>query len=361
MVDRIRQRSLLPIFGLTPAQKFQQLDMQGEQVRPEARVVRRPLLDVPRVIPQQKPVTRADMPLGRAALTGMVTGTSAPLPKDPTMLQRLQADKPFSAGLQAAGEALSKASGYTDMPKDPLGMINQAMAAFNQAQRQQAMFEAKTALDKQRQEQEMALEKAKLEQAMEIAKMQYGNEQTGKVIDREMKLSKDFRAGSKAFGEARLNYERVVANATTKRPTGATDIALIFNFMKMLDPTSVVRESEFQAAAGASPLLLRLGAEYNKLFRKEAEKLPDATRRQFFQAATETYVPYVEGQERLEADFRTEAERFGLNPDNVVRSKVPVKGSKEYPHIIFDYTEAEGLVGEYVMLDGTVLKVEERK
>jgi len=261
---------------------------------------------------------------------------------------------PAFAGLsKAAAEGLHP-TGWQDKPittGQGLGaMFGAGMEAYTAEKKAQAAAE----LAKQQRETDIALK------MMEIKATQAATDRESSklVTDREMKRSEQFRTASKPFGEARLNYERVVANATTKNPTGATDIALIFNFMKMLDPTSVVRESEFQAAAGASPLLLRLGAEYNKLFKKEAEKLPDATRRQFFQAATETYVPYVEGQQRLEQDFISEAERFNLSPENIVRTKVPKKGVKEYPYIVYDIGEAENLPdGTWIMFGGELLQV----
>lgn len=318
--------------------------------------------------PQVKPLMRTDYGLGRAAMMTPPTGGLMPPPKDPSMLQRLQADKPFAAGLQAAGEALAAASGYTAQPKDTLTMINQAMAAFNKAQQQRAMFEAEAALKRQMRAEDRAFEEQKLQQAMDIAKMQYGDIQSKAQreadkdkIEREMKRSKDFRTESKPFGEARLNYDKIVASATTPNPTGATDIALIFNYMKMLDPTSVVRGSEYQAAAGASPLILTLGQEYNKLFTKQAAKLPDQTRKYFLQAATEAFVPYVEGQKRLEASFREEAERFDLNSDNIVRTKVPELGSKSFPHLVYDIAVAHDLpVGDWLIMDGNLFQIEER-
>ena len=51
------------------------------------------------------------------------------------------------------------------------------------------------------------------------------------------------------FSKQSKAMERIVASAT--KPSAAGDLALIFNYMKMLDPGSVVRESEFRTAEGA--------------------------------------------------------------------------------------------------------------
>lgn len=57
---------------------------------------------------------------------------------------------------------------------------------------------------------------------------------------------KDFSGQSQAFSS-------IVASAENPSPAG--DLALIFNFMKVLDPQSVVRETEFETAASASAWL----------------------------------------------------------------------------------------------------------
>lgn len=57
---------------------------------------------------------------------------------------------------------------------------------------------------------------------------------------------KDFRKQATAYG-------RIVASA--KDPSAAGDLAMIFNYMKVLDPGSVVRESEFATAERATAWL----------------------------------------------------------------------------------------------------------
>lgn len=68
-------------------------------------------------------------------------------------------------------------------------------------------------------------------------------------------LRKEFNGlpAVKAFSEQSQAFGRIVASA--KDPSPAGDLAMIFNFMKVLDPGSVVRESEFATAAQASAWL----------------------------------------------------------------------------------------------------------
>ena len=68
---------------------------------------------------------------------------------------------------------------------------------------------------------------------------------------------RDFDKQSTAFTE-------IIASATNPSPAG--DIALIFNYMKVLDPASTVREGEQAMVENAGSVPLRVQALYNKLF-----------------------------------------------------------------------------------------------
>lgn len=59
----------------------------------------------------------------------------------------------------------------------------------------------------------------------------------------------------KGFQEQVNAYGRIISSA--EDPSAAGDLALIFNFMKLLDPGSVVRESEFRTAQDAKAWLVK--------------------------------------------------------------------------------------------------------
>lgn len=79
------------------------------------------------------------------------------------------------------------------------------------------------------------------------------------------------------FAKVRDAYARIEASA--KDPDPAGDLALIFNYMKMLDPGSTVRESEFATAENAGSVETRLWQTYNKIV--SGEKLTVGQRKQF--------------------------------------------------------------------------------
>jgi len=68
-----------------------------------------------------------------------------------------------------------------------------------------------------------------------------------------------------------------------KLGTGPASIALVFKFMKALDPTSVVREGEFATAENSAGVPESIGNIYNKLVR--GERLGDVQIEQFIQTA----------------------------------------------------------------------------
>lgn len=281
----------------------------------------------------------------------MGLGAQTP-PKAPqSLMDRLTpaVGTPAFAGLSEAAATGLQLSGYQDKPittGQGLGaMFGAGMKAYTAEKKAQAAAE----LAKQQRETDLAMK------MMEIraTRGQALDKKTEKATDREIDMARQFKVDSKGFAGVKTNYRKLAAAATTKNPTGATDIGLIFSYMKMLDPTSVVRGSEYEAAAGASPLIQMLGQYYNQA--RKGTKLPEATRAQFYQAATEYYAGEVEGQQEREDAARQTADKFGLDADKIVVSAVPVLGSEDYPHVIFDMSEQANIpAGDMFMINGVV-------
>jgi hypothetical protein len=82
----------------------------------------------------------------------------------------------------------------------------------------------------------------------------------------------------KAFKPVRAAFLKVKQSA--EKPSAAGDLALVFNYMKILDPGSVVRESEFRTAADASAWLQKSEANDVAIpapIAKAIRKLKDGT------------------------------------------------------------------------------------
>lgn len=125
------------------------------------------------------------------------------------------------------------------------------------------------------------------------------------------KATKDFRTIEGA-------YSRVQASATD--PSAAGDLALIFNYMKVLDPGSTVREGEFATAQNAGGVDSKVAGLYNQVM--NGKRLTDAQRGDFVTRAGKLF----EGQKSL-ADKRTEnivaiGARFNIPREDLITANV---------------------------------------
>ena len=130
----------------------------------------------------------------------------------------------------------------------------------------------------------------------------------------ENKLRSEFSARSKDFIKQRDSIERVRGSAVD--PSAAGDLALIFNFMKVLDPGSVVRESEFATAANAGGVPDRVRALYNRVV--DGKRLSRRQRRDFVKRAEILFTTAQQSQGRLESEYRRLSNQADVSPENVI-------------------------------------------
>jgi hypothetical protein len=216
-------------------------------------------------------------------------------------------------------EALARETAARDVLKFEQGM-DLRRDQFN-FQRDQALRNAKTAeerlaIDRSYKEQLLRLNEQTLEMKKLAAK---GTNQ--QVVGNEGKLRDDYNQLSKTFIGVRDAHQRVMASAND--PSAAGDLALIFNYMKVLDPTSVVRESEFAQAASTGAFGERIKASVNKVI--NGERLSDEIRKDFLDRSGRLYEAAEQNQVDLENRFKGISERSGVNVENVV---IPYRTSK---------------------------------
>lgn len=130
----------------------------------------------------------------------------------------------------------------------------------------------------------------------------------------EGKIRDDFGQATKDFAPVQTGYQKVLA--ASKNPSATSDVALIFGFMKILDPTSVVREGEYataQQAAGVPDQIVNL---YNRIV--SGERLNDQQRKEFTATARQQYEVQRTIYRRTKDAYRGIAKRSSVNPDNAV-------------------------------------------
>jgi len=137
-------------------------------------------------------------------------------------------------------------------------------------------------------------------------------EDAGMLFDNESKLRKDFQTQSKEFKEVNAAYGRILSND----PTPAGDISLIFQYMKMLDPRSTVREGEFATVQNAGSVSERARARYNSAL--EGTKLTEGMRADYLQQAENLYETALENQSYIENEYTSFSEQYGFDPKRVV-------------------------------------------
>jgi len=131
---------------------------------------------------------------------------------------------------------------------------------------------------------------------------------------REEKLRSEFMNQNKDFQKVGDAYNRIQASVSD--PSAAGDLALIFNYMKMLDPNSVVRESEFATAETAGSVPDRVIAKYNKV--KAGQRLSPDQRADFVNRAKKLMEAGANGYDRSVKTYKKLSNQYGLDQSRVV-------------------------------------------
>ena len=103
------------------------------------------------------------------------------------------------------------------------------------------------------------------------------------VTQTELNVGKQFEAVVQPYVGINQAYKKVEAAAND--PSAAGDLSLIFGFMKILDPASVVRETEFANAQNAAGVPDQIRNQYNKIL--SGERLNPNQRADFIRQARE--------------------------------------------------------------------------
>lgn len=146
------------------------------------------------------------------------------------------------------------------------------------------------------------------------------NEGEGRSFTQEGKLRDSFIKQSKPFEDLRVNYQRINAAyddavANPDNP-GAADIAMVYSYMKMLDPTSVVREGEFATAQTAGGVPEQVIVAYNRLLK--GDRLAPEIRDAFLRQSTAQFEQQMQSYEQTRKVYEDLALQYELDPRKVV-------------------------------------------
>ena len=135
--------------------------------------------------------------------------------------------------------------------------------------------------------------------------------------DTEMKLADDYRNQSKAFKETSDAYKQLNATLDKATTSPAATLAGATKFMKLLDPGSVVRESELGMALAATGVLDRASNYVQHL--KLGKVLTPAQVADFKNITRQIYAAAQDGQRAIDGDYRNRAKTYGLRPEVIIQ------------------------------------------
>lgn len=130
----------------------------------------------------------------------------------------------------------------------------------------------------------------------------------------------DYYRDSKTYTTVRNAYQQVAGAA--KNPDAAGDLSLIFGYMKMLDPNSVVRETEFANAQNAAGIPDRVRNLYNRLL--TGERLNPNQRQEFVGQARRIWASAHGNQAKVRKTYGDRATKFGIDPSMVLDDEDPL-------------------------------------
>lgn len=159
-----------------------------------------------------------------------------------------------------------------------------------------------------------------------------------KGFDNEQSLRKEFQGlpTYKGFTEVQTAYDQI--RTTLDNPSGANDLAAATKFMKLLDPGSVVRESELGMAMQTSGVFDKFSNYANML--ATGQKLTPVQRKQFRDAAEGLYKAAQNRYIETAKDYRSQANKWGLDPDAVAPDTYKVYGYKSKQDAVTDARNA---------------------
>lgn len=130
-------------------------------------------------------------------------------------------------------------------------------------------------------------------------------------------LKKDFDSQPevKGFKEVRSAWDQI--STALSNPSGANDLAAATKFMKLLDPGSVVRESELAMAMQATGALDRFTNYHNQLI--NGQKLTPNQRKDFFAAGKALHDAARSRYDQTVNQYQGIAKQYELDPSFIVR------------------------------------------
>ena len=134
----------------------------------------------------------------------------------------------------------------------------------------------------------------------------------------ETKFRTEYNNQTKPYQEVKASYGRILS----AEDSAVGDLALVYGYMKMLDPGSVVREGEFATAENSGGIPEKLRNIYNKAL--NGERLQQSQRSAFKGQAQQLYKSAQQQEQQVRDGIGRIAKGYGLNTDNIFYSATDI-------------------------------------
>jgi hypothetical protein len=136
------------------------------------------------------------------------------------------------------------------------------------------------------------------------------------VRETELKLQDDYRTESKGFAETSTAMKKVLGSIDKADTNPGSALAAGTAFMKLLDPNSVVRETELGMALNSSGWFDRATNIANQL---QSGKIMTKTQKENLKKASEDLFEEAKASQlEVDAAYKQRAEAYGADPSRVI-------------------------------------------
>jgi hypothetical protein len=150
---------------------------------------------------------------------------------------------------------------------------------------------------------------------MQLEGMKAGQEQAGEKIKRADDLRSEVTKKAKELGIDKT-FAAINRIEASNNGSAAGDLSLIFNYMKLLDPGSVVREGEFATAQNATGVPQRILNVYNQAM--TGERMSEDQRENFTDQSRRIYKQAKESFEDSISPYIDLADQSGIQKDELL-------------------------------------------
>lgn len=241
-----------------------------------------------------------------ARLRALLGETGADLsPETLAQLTAEDGDDAFQvAGMRLSGKAREDAAVAAERKR---------VADLAEKKRQEAFAEERRKDDWRRRDANADLNRRTQKEAAAITA---GDKATQQQLENEAKLRAELAGNPtlKAYHDTAASFDKMQRAAAEENASG--DLALIFTFMKVLDPGSVVKETEFANAQNAAGVPERIRNVWNKA--RSGERLNPEQRAEFLGTAYRMFLAAKAPAEKVLESYGGLAQDVGAKPERVV-------------------------------------------